>query len=133
MKNQKIISILMLAITLTLISCDPAKRIVITNKTGQNATIEFRPKPNLQINYLGKSSKETTFFSLGFTKKDNFKGIYFGLGAWGKHPEIIDLIESIEIKTFKSTEIFKGDEQVKLFFESRVKGLLKEKIVIKIK
>ena len=121
---------LLCAIVLLCAACDPAQTIDIINKTPSKAVAKFYFKG------------EPTFLLEGFWVPDSLvveldslssKTFDFGIGHWkvlNGIDSLTDRVESVKLQTQKSTKTFESGQEVKDFFQSRLKGSFSERIEI---
>ena len=103
-----------------LLSCDPAQRIEIENKSNKTSIIKFFFNGEEYYKFDNFMTKDSLILSLDSAEKRVF---FFGIGTWEIHNSLDSLVhrvEKIEISTEKSTEIFETDIQVKSFFWDRL-------------
>ncbi|MFT5166293.1 MAG: hypothetical protein ACI8P3_001524 [Saprospiraceae bacterium] len=115
---------LLFLIALTFGACDPVHGLRIENKTVEKAkvTIVFK-KGEYQYKFNEEINSDTLVIELDSTMNNRVREYHFGLGTWkiqGMVDSLAIAVESIELETWKSKQVFKGEKQISDFFKSRV-------------
>lgn len=134
-KRQLNLTILTIVTSCILTSCDPAKLIILKNKSDKPAYFKWTIEVDSVSGNSNHPALKTGTFDLG-TKKDERKEVmHFGFGSWPPGE-----IERFVNKNIKSIEIEGANTKVKMtdkveitkFLTDRRHGLFKNFITIKI-
>lgn len=117
------------------LSCDPGQSMEIKNETKKDASVLIVFKKDVKRYYMFHylAEKDSLLITLDTTLENSVQSFEFGLGTWemdNRIDSLITMVESVEINTWKSKEIFLGEKQVEDFFKSRLKGKYKERLEI---
>lgn len=127
---------LFVAMVFAFASCDPGQSLRIENKTAEKASIKFVFKKDSQRYRFGEAEhSDTLLVELDSTKSNSMKEYHFGIGTWeiqSSFDSLVAMVESVEINTRTSKQIFAGEQQIRDFFKSRITGRHKETIEIKL-
>lgn len=125
-------ALLFLMVT-ALLSCDPLRRIVITNKTGADAAVVW----TLKEDSAGKSplfinSATEVKFELKKDAREKEINLSAGMGTWTSDAlnNFCDDLEKLEIKTAGNNQTFKGSKEIRDFLWALRKGIGKRVIKI---
>lgn len=129
-------TILTIVTSCLLTSCDPAKQIILKNRSDKPAYFKWTIQADSVSDYLNHPALKSGTFELGTTKGQREVVMYFGFGSWPREEIerfVNKNIESIEIEG-ASTKIKMTDKgEIKKFLLDRRHGLLKNFITIKIR
>lgn len=118
-----------------LTSCDPAKLIILKNKSDKPAYFTWTIEIDSTSGYSNHPALRTGTFELGTEKDEREESFYFGFGSWptGEIERLVDKnITSIEIEGVNTKVRMTDKEEIKRFLISRRHGLFKNFITIKI-
>ena len=118
-----------------LTSCDPAKLIILKNKTDQPAYFRWAIRTD-STDATGKQQFKTMTLTLGTSKSDREKTIVFGLGSWPTSEIerfVNEDIQSIEIESVHEKKIMTDKQEIKNYLLARRHGIVKNFITIKLK
>ncbi len=118
-----------------LTSCDPAKLIILKNKSDKPAYFKWTIEVDSVSGYSNHPALKTGTFDLGTKKDEREKVMYFGFGSWPTAE-----IERFVNKNIKSIEIEGANTKIKMtdkgeikkFLTDRRHGLFKNFITVKI-
>lgn len=136
--HQPIYTVFFLAIAsvicLTLSSCDPGQAIIIKNESGGNAqmTLVLKPGPKSYM-FEEFSESDTIHIALDTTAANSQKHYDFGIGHWevmGAMDSLVATVKQIDIQTPSTNKSYSTPQEIKAFFEERIKGRMKEQIVV---
>ncbi|HVE60260.1 MAG TPA: hypothetical protein VNA26_00470 [Chitinophagaceae bacterium] len=116
-----------------LLSCNPSRRINMRNTGDSVAEVIFKLKEDSAKTspfFISNSTKVN--FNLKNTKPHNSATMSFGLGAWNKTSikNIVDDLESFEIKHAKDSLLLDTENQIAEYFLTKRKGTFKSRIEI---
>jgi hypothetical protein len=134
-RRQLTLPILTIVTGCILTSCDPAKLIILKNKSGKPANFKWTIESDSVSGYSNHPALKTGTFDLGTKKDEREKTMYFGFGYWPTE-EIVRFVDknikSIEIEGANTKVKMTDKEEIKKFLTDRRHGLLKNFITIKI-
>lgn len=134
MKRHKLI-LLITGTAYLLTSCDPARLIILKNKTDKPAYFRWTVRTDSTGTNSGQGLKTVTF-DLGTSKRDNEKTIVFGFGNWPTSEIerfVNEDIQSIEIESVNEKKIMTDKKGIKDYLLARRHGIFKNFITIKLK
>lgn len=124
--------VLLIMLSGSLFSCDPSQEIWIENRTEATATVKFIfSNPDGYYDFDPTSSSDTLLIELDTTVR--FKEYLFGIGGWeinGALDTLAETLNQIEITSWKATQVFRGDEQIKNFLKENMEGKYGQSIKI---
>ncbi|MFM7854601.1 MAG: hypothetical protein ACKO96_22415 [Flammeovirgaceae bacterium] len=134
-RRQLTLTIITILTSCILTSCDPAKLIILKNKSDKPAYFKWTIEVDSVSGYSNHPALKTEIFDLGTKKEEREKVMYFGFGSWPTGE-----IERFVNKNVKSIEIEGANTKVKMtdkreiikFLTDRRHGLFKNFITIKI-
>ena len=119
---------------LALTACDPAKLIVLKNKTDNPA--HFRWTVRIDSSCKNEIYQfKTVTFDLGTSKTDRETTIVFGFGNWPTREveRLVDeKIQSIEIESVNEKITMTNNSKIKNYLLARRRGILRNSITIKL-
>jgi len=119
----------------SLTSCDPAKLIIVKNKSDRPACFYLAFKGSRMVGEGYEKEFETLKIELGTTKPDNRTAIPFGFGGWPRREVerfVDEQVKSIEI-VGKETNVSMTDKQeMTEYLLARRRGLFNQFITIRI-
>jgi hypothetical protein len=134
-KMKRIELILFVTGALSLLaSCDPARMIILKNKTGKPACIRWTIRAD-STSTNDEQEFRTVTFDLGTSKSDRKKTITFGFGNWPADEIerfVNEDIQSIEIESVHEKRILTDKSKLKNYLLKRRHGLFKNFITIKL-
>lgn len=119
-----------------LISCDPAKLIILKNKTDKPAYLRWTIVGADSTDTKGGQRFQTVTFDLGTSKKDREKRIVFGLGHWPTSEIerfVNEDIQSIEIESINEKRIMTDKKEIRDYLLERRHGIMRNFITINLK
>ena len=117
-----------------LTSCDPARMIILKNKTGKPAYIRWTIRAD-STSTNGEQEFRKVTFDLGTSKSDREKTITFGFGNWPADEIerfVNEDIQSIEIESVHEKRTMTDKSEMKGYLLKRRHGLFKNFITIKL-
>lgn len=133
MKRLQLI-VLTIGTAYALTSCDPAKLIILKNKTDKPAYFRWTVRTDSTSTTGGQQFKTVTF-DLGTSKNDKEKSIIWGFGSWPTSEIerfVNEDIQSIEIETVHEKKIMTDKKEIKDYLLARRHGIAKNLITIKL-
>lgn len=119
----------------SLTSCDPAKLVILKNKTDKPAYFRWTvPTDSTSIN--GEQQFKRVTFDLGTSENDKVKTIAFGFGNWPTNEIerfVNEDIQSIEIESVNERKVMTDKKEIKDYFLARRHGIVNNFITIKLK
>lgn len=133
MKRLELILLIGTANLLT--SCDPAKLIILKNKTDRPAYFRWTVRAD-STSINGGQQFKTVTFDLGTSKNDKEKTIVFGFGNWPNSEIerfVNEDIQSIEIESVNEKKIMTDKKEIRDYLIARRHGIVNNFITIKLK
>jgi hypothetical protein len=133
MKRVKLI-LLITGTFYLLMSCDPAKLIILKNNTDKPAYFRWTVRADSTSTTGGQQFKTVTF-DLGTFQNDKEKTIVFGLGNWSTREIerfVNNDIQSIEIESVNEKKIMTDKKEIKDYLLARRHGIAKNFITVKL-
>lgn len=131
---MKIYLIIVPFLFVTVISCDPMRRLQMKNESAGEVEFKWKLKENdsLYLSPFFISNSQKTDFLLKNKKPHNFINMSFGIGAWSEEylNEMSKKLESLEINSIQDSLKFNSPAEIYNFLLKHRKGIGNRKIMI---
>ena len=138
MRGTRLLTLTIMTIVTNCIltSCDPAKLIILKNKSDKPAYFKWTIEVDSLSDYSNHPALKTGTFELGTEKDGREKVLHFGFGSWSKgeiERFVNKNIKSIEIEGANTKAKMTDKEEINKFLTDKRHGLFKNFITIKIR